>query len=187
MKERGGEERGGGGKGWMVAIARARYKLHLNRSRGTRGIRNLNGHRGGGGGGRREKDLANLVDREEKQESETKRRKEAKSSILKWRWNRIPPPCPTAKILMPRFTGWRRSCPRRNLRWSTRFYPEDISIGCPFLTPIFINILRWRRVSFLFKLHVPAFSRKRFSDIIPFLKNIRQRFDKKHFPKIKLY
>lgn len=85
MKERGGEEWGGGGKGWMVAIARARYKLHLNRSRGTRGIRNLNGHRGGGGGGRREKDLANLVDREEKQESETKRRKEAKSSILKWR------------------------------------------------------------------------------------------------------
>lgn len=50
MKERGGEERGGGGKGWMVAIARARYKLHLNRSRGTRGIRNLNGHRGGGRG-----------------------------------------------------------------------------------------------------------------------------------------
>lgn len=31
-----------------------------------------------------------------------------------------------------------------------------------------------------------TFSRKRFSDIIPFLKNIRQRFDKKHFPKIKL-
>lgn len=57
------------------AIARARYKLHLNRSRGTRGIRNLNGHRGGGGRG---EDLANPVDGEEKQESETKSEVEEK-------------------------------------------------------------------------------------------------------------
>lgn len=36
------ERRAGTG---AIAIARARYKLHLNRSRGTHGIRNLNGYR----------------------------------------------------------------------------------------------------------------------------------------------
>lgn len=76
MKERRGRGEGRGGKGVDGrAIARARYKLHLNRSRGTRGIRNLNGHRGGGGRG---EDLANPVDGEEKQESETKSEVEEK-------------------------------------------------------------------------------------------------------------
>lgn len=46
------------------------------------------------------------------------------------------------------------SSSKSTMIYDTCFYPEDISIGYPFLTPIFINILRWRRVSFLFKLHV---------------------------------
>lgn len=66
------KERGTGWRGWRQAIARARYKLHLNRSRGTRGIRNLNGHGGGRGIERGVgKDLVMVVDREEKQESGT--------------------------------------------------------------------------------------------------------------------
>lgn len=186
MKERGREERGGGGKGWMVAIARARYKLHLNRSRGTRGIRNLNGHRGGGGGGRREKDLANLVDREEKQESETKRRKEAKSSILKWRWNRTEyhPPVRQRKSWCLDSRGGGEVVLVEiydDLRYVllSRGYIDRLSISNSSFRIYCVDD------AFRFSLNC-TFSRKRFSDIIPFLKNIRQRFDKKHFPKIKL-